>query len=87
MRATAHTAPWPHQRRRRPTRPCTLSHRRAKFCRVSEDQSQLAWHTGHLELFDRYGGVPLRVRIDNLKTGVAGGAGPTAVVPNTSLGV
>ncbi|WP_423928548.1 hypothetical protein [Candidatus Palauibacter sp.] len=54
---------------------------------MSEDQSQLAWHTGHLELFDRCGGVPLRVRIDNLKTGVAGGAGPTAVVPNTSPGV
>lgn len=58
----------------------TLSHSRAKFCWVSEDQSQLAWHTGHLELFDRYGGVPLWVRIDNLKTGVARGAGATAVL-------
>ena len=58
----------------------TLSHSRAKFCWVSEDQSQLAWHTGHLALFDRYGGVPLWVRIDNLKTGVASGAGPTAVL-------
>ena len=47
---------------------------------MSEDQSQLAWHTGHLELFSRYGGVPLWVRIDNLKTGVARGAGPTAVL-------
>ncbi|WP_425154680.1 Mu transposase domain-containing protein [Candidatus Palauibacter sp.] len=47
---------------------------------MSEDQSQLAWHTGHLELFGRYGGVPLWVRIDNLKTGVARGAGPTAVL-------
>lgn len=58
----------------------TLSHSRAKFCWVSEDQSQLAWHTGHLALFERYGGVPLWVRIDNLKTGVASGAGPTAVL-------
>ena len=58
----------------------TLSHSRAKFCWVSEDQSQLAWHTGHLALFERYCGVPLWVRIDNLKTGVASGAGPTAVL-------
>jgi transposase len=58
----------------------TLSHSRARFCWVSRDQSQLAWHTGHLALFERYGGVPLWVRIDNLKTGVAWGAGPTAVL-------
>jgi len=57
----------------------TLSHSRAKFCWASEEQSQLAWHTGHLALFERYGGVPLWVRIDNLKTGVARGAGPTAI--------
>jgi hypothetical protein len=31
-------------------------------------------------LFERYGGVPLWVRIDNLKTGVASGAGPNAVL-------
>lgn len=58
----------------------TLSHSRARFCWVSEDQSQLAWHTGHLALFERYGGVPLWVRIDNLKTGVVSGAGPSAVL-------
>ncbi len=57
-----------------------LSHSRARFCWVSQDQSQLAWHTGHLALFERYGGVPLWVRIDNLKTGVASGAGATAVL-------
>ena len=57
-----------------------LSHSRAKFCWVSGDATQLAWHTGHLALFERYGGVPLWVRIDNLKTGVAQGAGPTAVL-------
>lgn len=58
----------------------TLSHSRARFCWPSQEATQLAWHTGHLALFERYGGVPLWVRIDNLKTGVARGAGPTAVL-------
>lgn len=57
-----------------------LSHSRARFCWTSASCDQLAWHTGHVELFRRYGGVPLWVRIDNLKTGVASGAGPTAVL-------
>lgn len=60
-----------------------LSHSRARFCWVSRGCDQLAWHTGHVELFRRYGGVPLWVRIDNLKTGVASGAGPTAVLNAT----
>lgn len=58
----------------------SLSYSRARFAWASRDQSQLAWHTGHLALFERYGGVPLWVRIDNLKTGVARGAGPSAVL-------
>ena len=58
----------------------TLSYSRAKFCWPSEDQTQLSWHTGHHELFGRYEGVPLWVRIDNAKTAVARGAGPTAVL-------
>jgi transposase len=58
----------------------TLSHSRGRFPWVSRNADQLAWHTGHLELFGRYGGVPLWVRIDNLSTGVASGAGPTAVL-------
>lgn len=58
----------------------TLSHSRARFCWVSRDQCQLAWHTGHLALFERYRGVPLWVRIDNLKTGMASGAGSHGVV-------
>lgn len=58
----------------------TLSHSRATFVWVSFGMQQLAWQTGHLALFRRYGGVPLWVRIDNLKTGVASGAGPTAVL-------
>ena len=57
-----------------------LSHSRARFCWVCAEANQLAWHTGHLELFRRYGGVPLWVRIDNLKTGVVRGAGPSAVL-------
>ena len=58
----------------------TLSHCRATFVWVSPTMTQLAWQTGHLGLFLRYGGVPLWVRIDNLATGVASGAGPTAVI-------
>jgi transposase len=58
----------------------TLSHSRATFVWASPTMTQLAWQTGHLALFTRYGGVPLWVRIDNLKTGVARGAGPTAVL-------
>lgn len=55
-----------------------LSYSRARFCWPSEDQTQLSWHTGHHELFRRYEGVPLWVRIDNPKTAVTRGAGPTA---------
>jgi len=58
----------------------TLSHCRATFVWVSPTMTQLAWQAGHLALFTRYGGVPLWVRIDNLKTGVASGAGPSAVI-------
>lgn len=57
-----------------------MSYSRAKFCWPSEDQTQLSWHTGHHELFRRYQGVPLWVRVDNPKTAVARGAGPTAVL-------
>ena len=58
----------------------TLSHCRATFVWVSLTQTQLAWQAGHLALFARYGGMPLWVRIDNLETGVARGAGTTAVL-------
>lgn len=57
-----------------------LSHSRARFCWARQDQGQLAWHTGHLAQFERYGGVPLWVRIDNLKTGMAPGAGSHGVI-------
>lgn len=60
-----------------------LSHSRARFCWISREANQLAWHTGHLGLFWRYGGVPLWIRIDNLKTGVIRGAGASAVLNPT----
>jgi len=56
----------------------TLSFSRGTFVWVSRTTTQLAWQAGHLGLFQRYGGVPLWVRHDNLKTAVAAGAGPTA---------
>ena len=58
----------------------TLAHSRATFVWVSPTMTQLAWQTGHLALFQRYGGVPLWVRIDNLKTAVSAGAGSRAVL-------
>jgi transposase len=58
----------------------TLSHSRARFVWLSPSMDQLAWQTGHLALFRRYGGVPPWIRVDNLKTAVATGAGPTAVL-------
>lgn len=42
----------------------------------STRQDQLAWHRVHNEALRRFGGVPAVVRIDNLKTGMARGAGP-----------
>jgi transposase len=57
----------------------TLSFSRATFVWASRTMTQLAWQTGHLALFHRYGGVPLWVRFDNLRTAVSRGAGPTAV--------
>ena len=58
----------------------TLSYSRARFVWMSPAMHQLAWQSGHVALFTRYGGVPLWVRLDNLRTAVASGAGPTAVL-------
>jgi len=52
----------------------TLAHSRATFVWVSPTMTQLAWHAGHLALFQRYGGVPLWIRIDNLNP--VGSSGP-----------
>jgi hypothetical protein len=43
-------------------------------------QDQLAWHRVHNEAFRRFGGIPAVVRIDNLKTGIARGAGPWGTI-------
>lgn len=40
----------------------------------------LAWIGCHNQALERLGGVPWTLRIDNLKTGVASGAGPWAVL-------
>jgi transposase len=58
----------------------TLSHSRGSAVWLSRRLTQVAWQTGHAALFRAYGGVPRVVRIDNLKTGVAAGAGPSAVL-------
>ena len=46
----------------------------------STSQDMLSWIHCHNEALRRLGGVPLTIRIDNLKTGVSSGAGPTAVL-------
>lgn len=54
----------------------TLSHSRMTAVVWSRSMNQLAWHRVHNEAFKRLGGVAAVNRIDNLKTGVAHGAGP-----------
>ena len=54
----------------------TLSHSRKEAVVWSRSMDQLAWHHCHNECFARLGGVPAVNRIDNVKTGVARGAGP-----------
>ncbi|MCU0636101.1 MAG: IS21 family transposase [Gemmatimonadaceae bacterium] len=58
----------------------TLSHSRGAAVWLSRRLTQVAWQTGHAALFRAYGGVPRVVRIDHCKTGVAAGAGPSAVL-------
>jgi transposase len=53
-----------------------LSHSRKVVVVWSLRQDQLAWHHCHNEALRRIGGVPAVLRIDNLKTGIAVGAGP-----------
>jgi len=54
----------------------TLSHSRKEAIVWCTRMDQLSWHHGHNECFRRLEGVPAVLRIDNLKTGVAVGAGP-----------
>jgi transposase len=53
-----------------------LSHSRKEVLVWSLGMDQLSWHQAHNEAFRRLGGIPAALRIDNLKTGVAKGAGP-----------
>jgi transposase len=53
-----------------------LSHSRKAVLVWRERMDQLSWHRAHNEALQRLGGVPAVLRIDNLKTGVAQGAGP-----------
>jgi transposase len=53
-----------------------LSHSRKAVLVWSEHMDQLSWHQAHNEALRRLGGVPAVLRIDNLKTGIAKGAGP-----------
>jgi transposase len=57
-----------------------LSYSRYSAFIWSEREDQLAWHHVHNEAFRRFEGLPAVVRIDNLKTGVARGAGPWGVI-------
>lgn len=57
----------------------TLAHSRGSALWLGLRMTQVAWQAGHAALFQSYGGVPRVVRIDNLKTAVAAGGGPSAV--------
>lgn len=54
----------------------TLSHSRKTAVVWCLRTDQLSWHHAHNEAFRRLGGIPAVLRIDNLKTGIAQGAGP-----------
>jgi transposase len=56
----------------------TLSHSRGKALVWRESMDLPSWLQGHNECYLRLGGIPAIERIDNLKTGVASGAGPWA---------
>jgi len=61
----------------------TLSHSRMNPVRFYLDETQLSWLDGHNQALSFLGGVPLTVRIDNLKTGVKKGAGAWAELNDT----
>lgn len=58
----------------------TLSHSRKEAVVWSRSMDQLAWHRCHNEAYRRLGGVAAINRIDNLKTGIATGAGAWGVI-------
>ncbi len=48
----------------------TLSHSRYRYVEFVFSQGQLSWSQLHINAFNFFGGVPLRVMLDNLKSGV-----------------
>jgi transposase len=58
----------------------TLSHSRKEAVIWCRRMDQISWHHAHNEALKRLAGVPAVIRIDNLKTGIASGAGPTGEV-------
>ena len=57
-----------------------LSHSRKAVLVWRPRMDQLSWHQAHHEALQRLGGVPAVLRIDNLKTAIAQGAGPWGVL-------
>ncbi len=53
-----------------------LSHSRMSAVVWATDQRQLSWLACHNRAFERLGGIPAVVRVDNTKTAVVRGAGP-----------
>jgi hypothetical protein len=62
-----------------------LSHSRKEVVIWRRRMDQLSWHHAHNEAFRRLGGVPAVVRLDNLKTAIARGAGPWGEINPTYL--
>jgi transposase len=58
----------------------TLSHSRKEVVIWCRRMEQISWHHAHNEALKRLEGVPAVIRIDNLKTGIASGAGPTGEI-------
>jgi len=56
-----------------------LSHSRRSVTVWSARKDQLSWLTVHNEAFRRIEGIPATIRVDNVKTAVARGAGPWRV--------
>lgn len=60
-----------------------LSFSRSDVIIWSESAAQLAWLQVHNDAFERFGGVPATVRVDNVKTAISHGAGAWGVINST----
>lgn len=61
----------------------SLSHSRHAAIVWARGQDQLSWLWCHNRAFERLGGIPAVVRVDNTKTAVGQGAGPWGVINAT----